>query len=45
LHGRVAELETKLVRQNILEAKLVVLEDEIEHLKDLAEEKRTSELG
>jgi hypothetical protein len=34
LHGRVAELETKLARQNILEAKLVVLEDELERLKE-----------
>jgi hypothetical protein len=34
LPGRLAQLETKLARQSILEAKLVVLEDEIERLKE-----------
>jgi integrase len=42
---RFLEIESKLARQNILEAKLLVLEDEMEHLKDLAEKKRTSGLG
>jgi hypothetical protein len=44
-HERFLEIESKLARQNILESKLLVLEDEMEHLKDLAEKKRTSDLG
>ena len=41
---RFLEIESKLARQNTLEAKLLVLEDELEHLKDLAQKKQTSDL-
>jgi integrase len=42
---RFLEIESKLAWQSVLEAKLLVLEGEMEHIKDIAEKKRPSHLG